>query len=240
MRLVTHLGENAVVISRDLSGRIAEDLHVDVEARAASSAGDVTEGGADLYWLCGLLTTVFIDSGQIDGEIVAAPVFPGRAGPTYRSVIVATSPSALSGDRSRARLVINERGSWSGHHALRSHLSDASDASNAFGSIIVSGAHDASIDLLLAGDADVAAIDDTIWEFRAERDDRLAELHVLDRTRPWPAPPFTIDHRVPAETAAALTDALLDARPAGLDRIVPATNHDYDPIRAAIAGTVAT
>lgn len=232
LHLVTYLGENTAGIADDLTGRLGAELGCPVEVCAAASPDEIAAADAALYWLCGLLTTVLIDSGRVDGEIVAAPVFPGRAGPVYRSVVAASSAVDLTGDRSGLTLAVNEDGSWSGHHALRSHLPGGTAS---FGSVVVSGGHDASIDLLLDGAADVAAIDDTIWEFRAAHDGRLDGLHVVDRTRQWPAPPFTLDRRVPEPTARALRAALIAITPAGLDRIVPATGADYDPIREAMA-----
>jgi ABC-type phosphate/phosphonate transport system substrate-binding protein len=231
LRLVTYLGENTTGIASDLARHLSAALDCAVEVRSAESPEEVVDLDADLSWLCGLLTTVLLDSAALDGEIAAAPVFPGRPGPVYRSVIVSRSPIDLARDRSGLTLAINEDGSWSGHHALRAHLPGGSVG---FGSVVTSGGHDASIDLLLDGGADVAAIDDTIWEFRAANDARLDELVVVDRTREWPAPPFTVSRRASARFGTGVTAALVAATPTGLDRIVAASGADYDPIRAAM------
>lgn len=230
LRLTSYLGENAALIAADLAAALAARVGDEVEACVATSPDEIADGAADLYWLCGLLTTVLLDSGRLHGEIVAAPVFPDRPGPVYRSVVVATSPIDLQTERAGLVLAVNEPGSWSGHHALRTHLGSLDD----FGAVVVTGSHAASIERLLAGEADVAAIDDTIWDFLTVRDHRLARLEVVDHTPPWPAPPFTIDRGVPAPTAAAIRRALLDVAPVGLDRIVAATDADYAPIRRAM------
>ncbi|MDH4119593.1 MAG: PhnD/SsuA/transferrin family substrate-binding protein [Acidimicrobiia bacterium] len=229
LHLVTHLGENTAEVARHLAIELENELGISVEWHAASTVSEITEHGADLYWMCGLLTTQLIDSGRLTGRIVAAPVFPGRTEPVYHSVIVATSP--LEAGLRGTTLAINEEGSWSGNHALRVHLGHHPG----FASVATTGSHEASIDLLLAGEADVAAIDDTVWSHRLARDPLLERLFVVDRTRDWPAPPFTLDARVPPAMGDSLTSALVRAKPTGLIRIDGVSDSDYDPIRSAMA-----
>jgi ABC-type phosphate/phosphonate transport system substrate-binding protein len=224
LRLVTYLGPNALPIACELADTLGIDLI------AADALDPIERGMGDLYWMCGLLTVELIDNGRLAADIVAAPVFPGQPGPAYHSVVVATSSAADVTDLSGRRLVINEVGSWSGNHALRVHLAGAGVS---FASIVESGAHARSIDMLLAGDADVAAIDHTIWEHRLATDPAAHSLVVVDRTRNWPAPPFSASRRI--DEFDALRRALVQTVPAGLDRIVEATSTDYDPIRIAMA-----
>ncbi len=219
--MVTYLGDNVLPIATGL----AEEL--DMELISGDTLATIQRQRADIYWMCGLLTVELIDSGRLAADIVAAPVFSGQPGPLYHSVIIAASPAAA--DLSGRRLVINEVGSWSGNHALRVHrlVSPVS-----FASVVESGTHARSIDMLLAGEADVAAIDHTIWEHRLATDPLAHSLFVVGRTRDWPAPPFSVSRRL-VETDA-VRQALVRAVPAGLERIVEAASTDYDPIRAAM------
>ncbi len=221
--MVTYLGSNTLPIAGELAATLGMDLI------STDVLEPIERGAGDLYWMCGLLTVELLDSGRLDAEIVAAPVFRGQSGPVYHSVVIATSPAADVTDLPGRRLVINEVGSWSGNHALRVHLADSPIS---FGSVLESGAHTRSIDMLLAGEAEVAAIDHTIWEHRLATDPAVHSLVVVDRTRDWPAPPFSMSRRL-ADTDA-LRRALTAAAPAGLDRIVEATSTDYDPIRVAM------
>jgi phosphonate transport system substrate-binding protein len=194
-------------------------------------------------WLCGLATTELIDSGRFDAEIVAAPVFPGESRPVYRSVVVARREAGAStlDELAGTRLAINGKGSWSGYHALRAHLAEAGRFEAFFGSVTEAGSHDASIDRLLAGEADCAAIDSSVWDDRCARDPSTRELSVVARTRDHPVPPFSVSRALDADLRRAITAALVGSAPVGLHAIVPAAGADYDPIRTAkaFAGQVA-
>ena len=238
---IAYLGDNTVPIARDLAARLGLltglDLAYDPDLPWPQRLAAIQTGGADLLWMCSLPMLNALDAGRLDAEIVAAPVFPGHDGPTYRSVIIARRQSGfatLAHLRGR-RLAINERMSWSGHHALRVHLASAGERQAFFGEIVKTGSHAASIDAVLAGAAEVAAIDDTIWEHRLLVDDRLRDLVVVDRTRAWPAPPFALSRALGSSVRDVLSQALVGTTPSGLDAIVPATTADYDPIRRGMA-----
>jgi ABC-type phosphate/phosphonate transport system substrate-binding protein len=83
--------------------------------------------------------------------------------------------------------------------------------------------------------ADTAGIDDTIWTDLAASDRRLDALAVIDRTRAWPAPPFSVARSLDPVIREALTAVLPTLRPEGLGGIRPARDADYDPIRRAAA-----
>jgi ABC-type phosphate/phosphonate transport system substrate-binding protein len=236
LRLVTYLGRNTVPIAAELAAMLTVATGIDVEFDPSPGwtqrLRSIENGEAELYWMCGLLTIDLIDSASLDAEIVAAPAFAPRTEPVYHSVIVSTAPLSGISDLAGRRLAINEEGSWSGNHALRAHLAENEFAANgAPGVVVASGGHEESIEMLLDGTADVASIDDTIWDHRTAEDPRLGGLFVIDRTRDWPAPPFSLHHRVRADLATTLRAALTGARPRGLSRIVPASGPDYDPIR---------
>ena len=238
---IAFLGDNTIPIARDLAVRLRLETGLNVEYDPdlpwPERLAAIQNGGADLLWMCSLPMLNALDAGSLDAEIVAAPVFPGHDGPTYRSVIIARQQSGfatLAHLRGR-RLAINERMSWSGHHALRVHLASAGERQAFFGEIVKTGSHAASIDAVLAGAADVAAIDDTIWEHRLLGDDRLRDLVAVDRTRAWPAPPFALSRALGSGIRHVLAQALTGTTPSGLDAIISATTADYDPIRRGMA-----
>ena len=206
---------------------------------ADGSAGD----GPLVTWACGLETVRRLDAGELAADIVAAPVFEGAAAADYGSVLLGRRGAsrglhALIADGD-AVLAINERASWSGHHALRVHLLDAGLGVQPFRAVVETGSHVASLRALLAGEADVAAIDETVWQHAAARDPGVRELRVLDRTQRWPAPPFAVSRVLDPDERAAIRDVLVTARPAGLARIEPADDAAYDPIRAGYARSLA-
>jgi phosphonate transport system substrate-binding protein len=237
---LSFLGTNTVPIVRELGDRLTAEVGIDLGGELAPSWADILaaidSGSAHVLWMCGLATTQLIDSGQLDFEIVAAPVFPGESGPVYRSLVVARREPRRStiDDLEGTRLAINGYGSWSGYHALRAHLAESGRFDAFFDSVTETGGHDASIDSLLAGEADCAAIDCSVWDARRARDPRLQELEVVATTRDQPAPPFSVSRALDADLRHAITAGLLRATPTGLDAIVPANDADYDPLRYAM------
>jgi ABC-type phosphate/phosphonate transport system substrate-binding protein len=123
LHLVTYLGDNTVAITEGLARHLSAAGFESVVHPAATWQARheaILTGAPDIYWMCGLLTVELIDSGALTAEIVAAPLFDGQRGPLYHSVIVSTAPTPSIDGLAGRRLVINETGSWSGNHALRS------------------------------------------------------------------------------------------------------------------------
>lgn len=230
-----YLGDNAVEILDRLVSHIrgvsGTELEFDRTALSSPEAANETRT-AGLVWACGLLTVEMIRADTLDAEIVAAPVFLGQNEPVYHSVIVARPGSGYGrlGDAVGGRLAVNEQESWSGHHGLVDHLGRIGLAIDSFAGPVHTGSHLNSVRAVIDNDADVAAIDHTIWEYlvaRGEADD----LVVVERTRDWPAPPFSLGRSLGPESRNKLRDALLSVGPGdvdGLARIVPASREDYD------------
>jgi ABC-type phosphate/phosphonate transport system substrate-binding protein len=230
LRFVTALAENTIPICVELARRVEETTALKVEFRPAEPWAErkaaIEAQEVDILWMCGLATVEALDAGRLDAGIVAAPVFPGRSGATYRSVIVTRHEPGRAPSLGAARIAVNERSSWSGFHAWRLHVGAARPAS-----VLETGSHADSIAALLHGRADLAAIDETLWDWLQNQDEAVARLRVVDRTQVWPAPPFSLARRLAPATRQALQGALLDAAPTGLERIVPAGDSDYDAIR---------
>lgn len=230
-----YLGENAVEVLDRLVSYVAGvsdvTLEFDRTARgSAEAAGDTRESG--LVWACGLLTVEMIGAGTLDAEIVAAPVFVGEQDPVYHSVIVARPDSGYRrlGDAVGGRLGVNEPESWSGHHGLVDHLGRIGLTIGAFAGTVPTGSHVNSVRAVIDNDADVAAIDHTIWEHLVARGE-AEDLVVLERTRDWPAPPFSLGRSLDADRRNKLLDVLTSVQPgdvAGLVRTVPVTQTDYE------------
>jgi len=238
-----YLGENAVEVLDRLASHVrgVSDVALEFDRTARDSAEAAAETReAGLVWACGLLSVEMIRAGTLDTEIVAAPVFVGQDGPLYHSVIVARPASGYRRlvDAVGGRLGINEPESWSGHHGLVDHLGRLGLTIDAFAGPVPTGSHVNSVRAVIENDADVAAIDYTIWQHlvtKGETDD----LVVLERTRDWPAPPFSLGRSLDAEVRDKLLKALFSVEPAdvdGLVRIVPATQTDYEFMATAAAG----
>ena len=241
LTLITYLGDNATTPAGAIAAGLTARHGIPVAACRSDSPAEISEavsaGQAHLVWMCGFVTVQAIDEGRLPVDIVAAPIFPGQDGPTYRSVIIARRDAGASSldDLAGARLAVNERHSWSGYHALRIHLTDTGRGGPFFRSIEETGSHAVSVEAVLTGAADTAAVDATIWTDMVACDDGLRALAVIDRTRAWPAPPFSVSRSLDPAIREALRTALPSLHPQGLDGIRSARDAEYDPIRRAVA-----
>ncbi len=136
----------------------------------------------------------------------------------------------------------NEPHSHSGYNVVRYHLATRGETAGYFGRIIASGAHETSLQLLLAGAIDATAIDTTVLEAELQRHPALQEdLRVVTTLGPSPIPPWVVWQRVPPEVRSAVRELLLHMHQdphgrtllmaARVARFVHVDDHDYDPIR---------
>ena len=235
---VTFLGDNTRPILEELCTRIRATTGVDIDLvpgpPGSSQEAGRSAGDADLIWACGFLTSNMIDAGGLDGEIVAAPVFAGEDGPTYHSVLITRADTEIADlAHFQGAVVINEDESWSGHHAL-GHQFDAIALEGPLAGVRTSGSHRGSVEAVAAGEADLAAIDHTVWQHLAETTSLTEGLAVIGHTRDWPSPPFTIHHRVDADQRQRLVEALtgiMTGDVAGLTGIVAVRRSAYDVMR---------
>ncbi len=146
-------------------------------------------------------------------RVVAAPCFEveGCAGPTYRSFVVVHRSSGAStlADLRGARCVINGWTSHSGMNGLRLLLPTGARLASFFARVLVSGAHERSVEMVASGEADVASIDCVTYSLLARhRPGALEALRVLTATAPALAPPFVTSASTPPAEVEALGRAL--------------------------------
>ncbi len=221
----TFLGPNTNDALAGVADHLGGDLGLDVEIRSAPGGAwtsDDAEGGAaqvDLLWMCGRLLADLQRQRQLGHTTVAAPIFTGEQSAVYRSVIVARAdgPSTMAEALSGA-VAVNEPQSWSGHHALRRHVGAWAAreglGSNAhwFAAEVLTGSHVASVDAVLTGRADSAAIDHSVWrELEGRRPELSAALLIIDATQDWPAPPVALTPLLNHNEQAAITQSILGA-----------------------------
>ena len=147
--------------------------------------------------------------------IVATPRYsaPGCIGTSYRSAIVVRaedSANTLEDLRDR-RCVMNEPDSNSGMNLFRAALAPLAGGARFFQSVLISGSHRASLELVAAGEADVTAIDCiTLAHLRRFATHLASQLKVIDWTPASPCLPYVTSHRTDRETLARLRSAITD------------------------------
>jgi phosphonate transport system substrate-binding protein len=205
------------------------------------------QGIAQIGFICGLQYVQKVDVENSELELFVAPVmgaarYEGK--PIYFSEVVVRKDSpiqSLAELRGRA-WAYNEPTSHSGCNLLRYHLSMLGHGASYFGSFIESGSHQASLQLIMEGEIDAAAIDSTVLELELSLRPEIAqEIRVIETLGPSPMPPAVISNRVPVEIRQAICDALLimhkDGEGAGIlsetaaARFVKVRDGDYDAIR---------
>lgn len=187
-------------------------------------------------------------------RLVATPVYdaPSCDGPNMCSLIVtraAGAPQSLAACAG-LRVAINEPGSNSGYNLLRAAIAPHAGARPFFKDVLETGGHLASIEAVLSGRADIAAIDCITYDLlRRHAPERIEGLTIIADTPSGPNLPFITrlsasDEEVTALRtalkAAVLAPQLADARATlGLKDVVVLEEGAYDVLldyeRTAIA-----
>jgi ABC-type phosphate/phosphonate transport system substrate-binding protein len=180
------------------------------------------DGGGSAHWLapdllfsqaCGYpLMHAFADRLQL----VATPCYeaPGCSGPSYSSLVIvrADAPvrdfAALRGSVA----VINSVDSQSGYSALRALVAPLHRRGRFFADVVESGGHAASIEMVAAGQADVAAIDCVTHALLdRHRPDVLVGTRLLCRSAAAPGLPYVTAAGASADTVRRLQAGLFRA-----------------------------
>jgi phosphonate transport system substrate-binding protein len=205
-------------------------------------------GEAQLGVVCGLQYVYAVDRGERPGiDLLAAPVMRGeryRGRPIYFSDVVVRrdSPARCLADLRGASWAYNEPTSQSGYNLPRYVLASRGETAGFFGRVVASGAHQRSLELILDGAVDAAAIDSTVLERELELHPELAErLRVIEILGPSAIPPLVVSRAVPRSRRADLLRLVLEMHddPAGSEvlaeadivRFVRVSRANYDQIR---------
>jgi len=148
-------------------------------------------------------------------QVVATPRYraPGCEGPFRRSAIVvrAHEPAHRLADLRGARGAVNDMMSDSGMNLFRAAIAPLAGEQPFFRSLVVTGAHLASVEAVAFGEADVAAIDAVTWAHIGDlRPDLAWRLRVLEWTDRTPGLPLITAAASGPRTLAALRRALAE------------------------------
>jgi phosphonate transport system substrate-binding protein len=229
----------------------ATGLAIGFRSRLALSEREalVAGGGPVLVAMCGGL---FARRGAADGlEAIAAPIFAGKrygGRPVFYSDLVVSrrSSAASLADLRDQVFAFNGTDSLSGFDVVRDRLRALGGPTKFFRAEILSGSHQASLDMVASGLADVAAIDSAVLELEIERRPLLGRVvRVAASFGPMPSHPIAIRSSISAETKALVAGALtiVQGTASGLDvlrdgrllRYVEATSANYEPLRRVAA-----
>ena len=190
---------------------------------------------------------------DINIELLAAPVMQGeryQGKPVYFSDVIVRRDGSYQtfNDLRGARWSYNEPGSFSGYLIMLHWLAQIGEEINFFGECIESGAHAASIRMVMEGQADVAVIDSTAFDQTLRREPEVcAHVRVVECLGPNPIPPWVVSRSLADEERNALKEVFLGMydNPRGrailsnglFDRFVPVEDADYDPVRRVVSSS---
>jgi ABC-type phosphate/phosphonate transport system substrate-binding protein len=146
-------------------------------------------------------------------QLLATPCYEaeGCEGSSYCSfvVVAAESPAASLADLRGKHLVFNTPDSQSGMNALRALIAPIAGGRNFFADVTETGSHSASLALVAAGKADVAAIDCVSFALfsRLGRAD-TRRVRILTRTASAPNLPFITAGSATPELVQRLREGL--------------------------------
>lgn len=145
-------------------------------------------------------------------RVLATPRYgaPGCADASYRSAIVARAddPAASLEELRNRRCVMNEPDSNSGMNLFRAAVAPLASGARFFQSVRTSGSHLASLRLVVAGEADVTAVDCVTFAHLKRLEPALISvLRVVDWTPASPSLPYVTS----LDTGGAVLRALRSA-----------------------------
>ncbi len=240
---------------RSLFETLADMIDADVEydeTQSGPSPGvdPFKAGEADLGWIC---STSFVDLGMRGSEptiglagVAWVPDDPDSNGrPVYFGDLVTRADSGIETfeDLEGVTVGCNDEISLSGNFSLTFALEDRGLPPN-FVNRVMTGGHHTSLDLLIAGEIDAATVDSVVRTARARADDRIADLHIIERLGPWPVQPLVARSTMSAEEVAEVRRLLLEAtslpevqaelNAACLTNLVEVGPDHYAPVREAM------
>lgn len=210
----------------------------------------LVDGSIHAGWVCGAYYVKKTDASEVDWELLAAPVLDEpryQHRPVYFSDMVvrrdhaATDFEGLRG----SRLVVNEPGSWSGYHILRYQMARLCERPGFFAEVTASGGHQQSLEWVLRGRADTAAIDSTVMDMLTRSKHSLVHrLRLVSTLGPAPMPPWVIQRSVDPGLRERLRRLLLgmhgDPEGAailaahGMSCLAPVAEDDYRAMRSML------
>jgi phosphonate transport system substrate-binding protein len=226
LTFVSLAADSAAGFWRAIADRLGARFIDDVPWQAREQL--LVAGEVDLGVVCGLQYVLARESLELlAAPVMRAPRYQDR--PIYFSDVVVRQehPARRLDDLRGATWAINEPTSQSGYNITRYVLAARGESSAFFGRVIESGAHERSLELLLAGHVDASAIDSTVLESI----ERPTELRVIESLGPSPIPPVVAARSVAPSVRAAVRSALLRITRDPVARFVAIEDADYDPIR---------
>jgi ABC-type phosphate/phosphonate transport system substrate-binding protein len=215
--------------------------------KVGQSFDEFAENQVDVAFICGLPYVRMSSQDPCLVELLVAPVLMGERylhKPVYFSDVIVRrdSPYTSFDDLEGCVWAYNERVSHSGCNLVCYSLLERGKSPYYFGKTVKSGSHMRSLEMVLEGEADAAAIDSHLSDILRSRDQVLSgRLRVVDVLGPSSIPPVVVSRRLDNELKCRLREALITMhldncgaevlREGLIERFVVVNDEDYGNIR---------
>lgn len=226
-------------------------LDLPATLHTGQSLDEFASGQADVGFLCGLLYVRMRQWADCPVELLAAPVLRAdryEDRPIYFSDVIVRrdSPYSSFDDLQGCAWAYNEAASHSGSNLVCYSLLERHKSPHYFGRLVKSGSHLNSLQMVIDGQADAAAIDSHVLDVVLQRNPALAaQLRVVAMLGPSAMPPVVVAKRLDAELKDRLRTALsamhhdptaAQSLQQGLiQRLAPVADEHYNDIRHMLA-----
>src|SRR6266567_1536736 len=247
IRFATFLSPIMYSTYAHIAGYVGERVGCQTTLKVGQSFVEFAEGQVDVAFICGLPYVRMASQDTCPVELLASPVLMGERylhRPIYFSDVIVRSDSPYTSfdDLGGCVWAYNERVSHSGCNLVCYSLLERGKSPDYFGKTVKSGSHLRSLEMVLEGEADAAAIDSHLLDVLRSKDEELAaRLRVIETLGPSSIPPMVISKRLNDELKCKLREVLVTMhldncgaeglRDGLIERFVVVTDEDYGDIR---------
>ncbi len=247
LRIATFLSPLLYETYAYIAHYLGEHLDCPTTLHVGQSLDEFKNGQADMAFLCGLLYVHMARHPDCPIEVIAAPVIQGQryqGRPIYFSDVVVHRDSSYTTfeDLQGCTWAYNERASHSGYNIVQYSLLQQGRTPAYFGSMLKTGGHIASLQVVLERKADATAIDSHVLDVLLTRNKDIAtQVRVIAMLGPSAIPPLVITKNINKHRKQRIKDVLYSmhqdieaARMLGcglIARLAPIGDKEYDGIR---------
>ncbi len=229
---------------------LGEKVGFPTTLRVGQSFEEFAKGQIDVAFICGLPYVRMTSLNNCPVELLAAPVLIGKRyqhRPIYFSDVIVRSESQHTcfDDLRGCVWAYNERASHSGCNLVCHSLLERGKSPEYFGETVKSGSHLRSIEMVLQGEVDAAAIDSHLMDVLRSKDQELAaRLRVVDMLGPSSIPPVVVSKMMDNELKCKMQETLVtmhlddcgakQLREGLIERFAIVTDEDYGDLRGIL------
>ncbi len=206
--------------ARFLSEKAGYPMHVVYASNYTELSDRLRDHPDDVGWTC---EAPFVEDHKAYGQqLVAVPLFDGK--PLFHSLVMTQKgrKEKRLADFGGEVFAYSDIRSNSGYVAPAYELhQEHIDITRHFRLLIDAGSHERSIEALLSGLADVAAVDEYVWvQYAKAHPDAVGKLQVLERMGPYPFTPIVAGTGVDPAAMKRLENALTGMKADGKGHVL--------------------